>query len=337
LAASDITVRVAASSGSSDTSKVTEWVNHALPPRVAGFQKDFITKYMDPTESYARLDQLAAQYPDIAQIVNLPEKTNGYQRQAMAMMAGTTASGSNPNTANQPLAVQLFSKAMGHLGGNQITAEFKNPGANDSPLSVAVTGSDIVVNHATNATGALASTAAQVVAAINADPAASALVTAYTYANNAGAGIVPVRAKVTLSDFLQAPASVPRGPFDMRMMRIGKVRDGSKVGVFIYCQQHAREWVTPITCVDTAERLLRNYAIDPQTKELVDNLDIFIIPSVNPDGSHYSLYDNNNQRRNMVNRCLPDTFQDPLARNNVGVDLNRNNTIGSAFDGYAGG
>ena len=123
----------------------------------------------------------------------------------------------------------------------------------------------------------------------------------------------------------------------MKMLRIGKQRDGSKVGVFIYCQQHAREWVTPITCLETAERLLRNYAIDPQTKELVDNLDVFIIPSVNPDGSHYSLYDNNNQRRNLVNRCLPDTFQDPLARHFIGVDLNRNNTIGCAFDGYAGG
>jgi len=337
LAASDLTVRVAASSGSSDTSKVTEWVNHTLPPRVADFQKDFITKYMDPTESYGRLDQLAAQYPDIAEIVNLPEKTNGYQRRAMAMMAGTTASGSNPSTANQPLAVQLFSKAMGHLGGNQITAEFKNPGANDAPLSVAVTGNDIVVNLATNSTGALASTAAQVVAAINADPAASALVTAYTYANNAGAGIVPVRAKVTLSDFLNAPPSVQRGPFQMRVLRIGKQRDGSKVGVFIYCQQHAREWVTPITCVETAQRLLVNYATDPTTKAYVDNLDIFILPSVNPDGGHASFYDNSGQRKNLVDYCpITATTGAIGGRNNWGVDLNRNNSVGSIFDGYFG-
>ena len=38
----------------------------------------------------------------------------------------------------------------------------------------------------------------------------------------------------------------------------------------------------------------------------------------------------------MVNHCPPDTFQDPLARNAIGVDLNRNNTIGTFFDGYAG-
>ena len=68
----------------------------------------------------------------------------------------------------RPSAVVLTAKEWGHLGGDQVTAEFKNPGANNSPLSVAVTGKDIVVNLATSDTGALTSTAAQVVAAINA-------------------------------------------------------------------------------------------------------------------------------------------------------------------------
>jgi murein tripeptide amidase MpaA len=139
-----------------------------------------------------------------------------------------------------------------------------------------------------------------------------------------------------LSDRLAAPAHVVRGPYTMKVMRIDKVRDGSKVGVFIFCQQQAREWVTPLTCWETAERLLKNYATDPQTKELVDNLDIFILPSVNPDGSHYSRYDFAAQRRNLINHCAPGTFQDPLARNAWGVDLNRNNSVGSFFDGYDG-
>ena len=50
-------------------------------------------------------------------------------------------------------------------------------------------------------------------------------------------------------------------------MRIGKKRDGTKVGVFLYCQQHAREWATPLTCLETAEQLLRNYAIDQRTQD----------------------------------------------------------------------
>ena len=174
--------------------------------------------------------------------------------------------------------------------------------------------------------------------AINANPAAAAVLKAYRYRGFAiaGTGIAQATPRSRLSDWLNAPAHVQRAPFQVKMLRIGNQRDGSKVGVFIYCQQHAREWVTPITCLETAERLLRNYAIDPQTKELLDNLDVFIVPSVNPDGAHYSMYDNNNQRRNLVNHCLPDTFQDPLARHFIGVDLNRNNTVGTFFDGYTG-
>ena len=52
----------------------------------------------------------------------------------------------------------------------------------------------------------------------------------------------------------------------MQALRIGSVRDGSQVGVFVYCEQHAREWVTPNVCLETAERLVRNYAIDPTTR-----------------------------------------------------------------------
>ena len=100
------------------------------------------------------------------------------------------------------------------------------------------------------------------------------------------------RAKVNLSDFLTTAtnAHVQRGPFEYKVMRIGKRRDGSKVGVFLYCQQHAREWATPLTCLETAEQLLRNYATDKRTRELVDNLDIFILPSSNPDGAHFSMH-----------------------------------------------
>ena len=87
------------------------------------------------------------------------------------------------------------------------------------------------------------------------------------------------------------------------MLRIGKQRDGSKVGVFIYCQQHAREWVTPIACAETAERLLRNYGIDPTSNKLVNNLDIFILPTINPDGAQYSMYDFTSQRKNMTRYC----------------------------------
>ena len=133
------------------------------------------------------------------------------------------------------------------------------------------------------------------------------------------------------------------------------------MGVFLYCQQHAREWATPLTYLETAEQLLRNYAIDPATKGLMDNLDIFILPSSNPDGSHYSMYNFASQRKNLTNQCVvggketdesvaanfwtartpfggttPYTAIDPGAGAAWGVDMNRNNTIGTLFDGYIG-
>ena len=217
------------------------------------------------------------------------------------------------------------------------------------------------------------STAAQVAAAINATPAAFAKLVAQTYRGNAGAGIVQPRIKGNLSDFLGTGmnAHVQRGPFEYFVMRIGKNRPGNspdqgihgrRVGVFLYCQQHAREWATPLTCLETAEQLLRNYGIDKTTRKLVDELDIFILPASNPDGAHYSMHNFNSQRKTMTNWCMnggletddpnaasfwtprssslpggvTQPFNDSAARNAWGTDMNRNNTFGTLIDGYIG-
>ena len=74
-------------------------------------------------------------------------------------------------------------------------AEFRSQSGANQPLSVAVNGKLVEVFLATDAAGAPSSTAAQVVAAINAKPEAAALLMATTYRGNAGAGIVAVRAR----------------------------------------------------------------------------------------------------------------------------------------------
>ena len=357
-------IRIGSSTGAMVEADVNVWIGGGLPPMTPGFLKNFTSRYLDPTEVYARFRELQAEFPNISELIALPNATNGYQRRAQATMAGTNPPGNSVSGATaQSQAVVLTSRAWGHEGGNDITAEFRNPGIPNSPLSVTVSGKDIVVNLGTDASGALSSTASQVVSTINSDLSARSLVVAVTYRGNTGAGIVQPRAKVNLSDFLSTStnAHVPRGPFQYFVMRIGKVRDGSKVGVFLYCQQHAREWATPLTCLETAEQLLRNYAIDPRTRELVDNLDIFILPSSNPDGAHYSMHNFNSQRKTMTNECvegggedddpaaanfwaprinpgtgLPYVNSDPASRNAWGVDMNRNNTFGTIFDGYIG-
>ncbi len=373
-------IRIGSSLGAFVEADVNTWLGGGLPPMSSNFLSNFTTRYLDPTELYGRFRELAEEFPDLTTIIPLPHKTNGYQRRAQALMAGLTSPTFTGNlggtTATQ--AVILTSRAWGHEGGNDLTAEFVHPGVANSALSVAFTGNDLRVSLATDAANALVSTAAQVAGAINAT-AASARLVAQTYRGNAGTGIVQPRTKGNLSDFLTAVsptgevtnAHVQRGPFEYFVMRIGKNRPGNsadqgihgrKVGVFLYCQQHAREWATPLTCLETAEQLLRNYGIDKTTRQLVDELDIFILPASNPDGAHYSMHNFNSQRKTMTNWCMnggletddpnaanfwtprpsslpggvTQPFNDSAARNAWGTDPNRNNTFGTLIDGYIG-
>jgi hypothetical protein len=231
--------------------------------------------------------------------------------------------------------VGVDSLAWGHEGGNDITIQAVDPGAPDSPLTVGVTGNHVQVSLATDSGGALTSTAAQVRDAINAS-GASSLVFAYTYRGNAGSGVVNPTGLIRLSDNLNAPDTVSREPHPVYALRIGVHRDGSKMGVLAYAQEHAREWVPPLVTIETAERLLRNYAFHGKTKQLLKNLDIWIAPSINPDGGHYSFYDFASQRRSMTRHCVPTGSYDLLARNSWGVDNNRNYDEYSLFDGYSG-
>ena len=54
-----------------------------------------------------------------------------------------------------------------------------------------------------------------------------------------------------------------------------------KIGVLAYSEEHAREWATPLVTLEFAERLLANYATDPEDQQLLQNVDVFVIPVVN--------------------------------------------------------
>lgn len=310
--------------GESVTLSVVEWLPLDEPGDRGGnspYLSDFVDRYMDPTEVTERIEQLAAEFPDLAEIVELPYQTNGYRRHAQALLGTVTSN-----------AVVVNSVAWGHEGGNDLTIEFVDPGAADQPLTVTVSGNEIVLSSATDGTGAMTTTAAEAVAALNSE--AGDLVYAHTFRGNTGGGVIAPEFE-ELTDNLSAPDHISREPWTVKALRIGAHRDGSRLGVLAYAQEHAREWVTPLVMVETAERLLRNYAHDGETKRLVNNLDIFIVPTVNPDGGHYSFYDFNFQRKTMLNHC-DDPLSDPALRNNWGVDTNRNYGVGSLFDGYSG-
>jgi Zinc carboxypeptidase/Chitobiase/beta-hexosaminidase C-terminal domain len=322
-------VRVTSSGGGSAERALEEWLPNPDEPGDP-YMRGFVDHYMDATELTARFEQLAAEFPHIAEIVDLPNKSNGYRRKSAAVM-GTTSGG----TAGQAGTVVVESLDWGHEGGDDIWAQFVNPGAPNESLSVDVEGDTVTVELGTDATGALTSTAAQVVAAINDDNEAEDIVRSFTYRGNAGGGITQPRAATQLSDFLDAPDHISHEPFQMKMLRIGKFRNGSRPGVLAYSQEHAREWQTPLVTTEFAERLLRNYEHNERIQKLVNQLEIFVMPTTNPDGSHYSFYDFASQRKNLTRYCA-DNAGDPNARDDWGVDINRNYTVGSLFDGYSG-
>jgi len=317
-------VRVTSSDGGSAEAAVTEWLGEPTKDNSPTYFEGFLDHYPDVYETNEILADLHEQFPDITEIIELPYETNGYRRNAMALSDGGSSS-----------RVVLTSHAWGHEGGNDLTIAYVDPAAADSPLAVSVAGEEITVSLGTDAGGAPASTAAEVVDAINASPAASALVFANTYRGSSGDGFVQAGGQ-QMTDGLNAPEHVLREPFQPLMLRIGKHRDGSKLGVMTYSQEHAREWQTPLVNLETAHRLLYNYKTDAETKKIVNNLDIFIIPTVNPDGQLYSYYDAAFQRKNMTNYCGPGDPNDFNARNAWGVDNNRNYDEGSLFDGYNG-
>ncbi len=232
------TVRVASANGGVDTIAVKQWVSQSGSGQYPnGFLKDFNTHYVDPQEAMAKIRALQAEFPNISKLIDLPNKTPGYQRLSQAIVGTTTpynpqitslSSAGTVASADQPKAVVVTSKLMGQSGGNTESITITNPnGAAGQALSVSLSGKDITVNPATDATGAITSTAAQVIA-------------------------------------------------------------------------------------------------------------IFIVPVINMDGAAYSMYDFNQQRKNMVDYC-PQANSDPTSRNGWGVDLNRNFSVGSLFDGYDGG
>jgi carboxypeptidase T len=102
-----------------------------------------------------------------------------------------------------------------------------------------------------------------------------------------------------------------------------------KGALFIGCH-HAREWISVEVPLYLALYLVENYGTDPDITELVDNLEIWIIPCLNPDGYRYSWEGHRSWRKN---RRPGGMWYD------WGVDLNRNYSVGwggEGSDGWAG-
>ena len=74
--------------------------------------------------------------------------------------------------------------------------------------------------------------------------------------------------------------------------------------------QHAREWISVATTTCIADRLVRGYGTHPEITTLLDEMQVYVVPVVNPDGYEYSWTHDRYWRKNR--------------REDHGVDLNRN-------------
>jgi hypothetical protein len=92
-----------------------------------------------------------------------------------------------------------FTSKIGGAGANAITVALVDPSGNNQALAVTVAELAISVSLATGVAGAITSTAAQVVAAINADATAKMLITAAVKTGDAGTGIVTALAATALA------------------------------------------------------------------------------------------------------------------------------------------
>jgi carboxypeptidase T len=89
----------------------------------------------------------------------------------------------------------------------------------------------------------------------------------------------------------------------------------------IISNHHARELITPELALNTSLHLVKNYGVDPDITKLVNDNQIYIMWTINPDGLEYVWSTDNMWRKNRAQNSATV----------YGVDLNRNYPIGWDF------
>uniref|UniRef100_A0A914V4Z8 Peptidase M14 carboxypeptidase A domain-containing protein n=1 Tax=Plectus sambesii TaxID=2011161 RepID=A0A914V4Z8_9BILA len=74
----------------------------------------------------------------------------------------------------------------------------------------------------------------------------------------------------------------------IQLIKIGKSTGQPKKIFWLDGGIHAREWVAVSTCLYIVNELVMNYQTNAAYADLINTIDIYIAPSVNPDGYEYS-------------------------------------------------
>uniref|UniRef100_A0A4W5KF06 Carboxypeptidase B2 (plasma) n=1 Tax=Hucho hucho TaxID=62062 RepID=A0A4W5KF06_9TELE len=95
----------------------------------------------------------------------------------------------------------------------------------------------------------------------------------------------------------------------------GRQERAEKRAMWIDCGIHAREWISPAFCLWFVQYSLNFYNLNNDITEMLNSMDIYVLPVMNPDGYKYTWTTNRMWRKN---RSLS------KESNCVGTDLNRN-------------
>ncbi|XP_040888561.1 carboxypeptidase B2 [Toxotes jaculatrix] len=88
-----------------------------------------------------------------------------------------------------------------------------------------------------------------------------------------------------------------------------------KKAMWIDCGIHAREWISPAFCLWFVHHALSQYKQNQDITNIMDNMDVYVLPVMNPDGYQYTWRKDRMWRKNRsVSR----------SSHCIGVDLNRN-------------
>uniref|UniRef100_A0A3B3BKD2 Carboxypeptidase B2 (plasma) n=1 Tax=Oryzias melastigma TaxID=30732 RepID=A0A3B3BKD2_ORYME len=89
----------------------------------------------------------------------------------------------------------------------------------------------------------------------------------------------------------------------------------NRKAMWIDCGIHAREWISPAFCLWFVHYSLSFYNYNKEITEILNDMDVYVLPVLNPDGYKYTWTKNRMWRKNRA------PSQNPKC---IGVDLNRN-------------
>uniref|UniRef100_A0A3B3WS26 Peptidase M14 domain-containing protein n=1 Tax=Poecilia mexicana TaxID=48701 RepID=A0A3B3WS26_9TELE len=89
----------------------------------------------------------------------------------------------------------------------------------------------------------------------------------------------------------------------------------NKKAMWIDCGIHAREWISPAFCLFFVHYSLSFYNVNTEMTRILDNMDFYVLPVMNPDGYKYTWTNRRMWRKNRSPQ---------KGTSCIGVDLNRN-------------